>query len=49
MGAVVDIAWGLGGTCLLSASTDQTVRMTARSVGGSFLEVARPQARLATE
>jgi len=41
-GAVVDCCWALGGDCLLSASTDQTARITTVR-DGSWFEVARPQ------
>ena len=43
MGAVVDAAWGAGGSCLLTASMDQTVRITTRAHAGGFVEIARPQ------
>lgn len=41
-GAVVDLAWGVGGTCLLSVGTDQTARMHACH-RGHWCEIARPQ------
>ncbi len=44
-GAVVDMCWGVDGSCLLTASTDQTCRITVQS-DGKWSELARPQARL---
>ena len=41
-GAVVDMCWGVDGSCLLTASTDQTCRITARNQG-RWSELARPQ------
>lgn len=42
-GAVMDICWGFGDTCLFSASHDQTVRVFSDGPGGGWYEVARPQ------
>lgn len=41
-GAVVDMCWGVDGSCLLTASTDQTCRITAQ-IQGQWSELARPQ------
>ena len=41
-GAVVDMCWGVDGSCLLTASSDQTCRITAQN-SGSWSELARPQ------
>ena len=41
-GAVVDMCWGVDGSCLMTASTDQTCRITARN-RGHWSELARPQ------
>ncbi|KAL3133219.1 hypothetical protein ABBQ38_007106 [Trebouxia sp. C0009 RCD-2024] len=41
-GAVVDMCWGVDGSCLLTASTDQTCRITAQ-IQGRWSELARPQ------
>lgn len=41
-GAVVDMCWGVDGSCLLTASTDQTCRITAQNQG-RWSELARPQ------
>lgn len=41
-GAVVDMCWGVDGSCLLTASTDQTCRITTRSEG-QWCQLARPQ------
>ena len=41
-GAVVDMCWGVDGSCLLTASTDQTCRITTQS-DGLWPEIARPQ------
>ena len=41
-GAVVDMCWGVDGSCLLTASTDQTCRITACNQG-RWSELARPQ------
>ncbi len=46
-GAVVDMCWGVDGSCLLTASTDQTCRITVQNKG-TWSELARPQARLIT-
>ena len=46
-GAVVDMCWGVDGSCLLTASTDQTCRITVQHEG-TWSELARPQARLTT-
>lgn len=46
-GAVVDMCWGVDGSCLLTASTDQTCRITVQNEG-RWSELARPQASLAT-
>ena len=45
-GAVVDMCWGVDGSCLLTASTDQTCRITAQ-IQGRWSELARPQVPLA--
>lgn len=45
-GPVVDLAWSPDGAILLSASLDQTARITALSAQGKWLEVARPQVAL---
>lgn len=42
-GAVVDVCWGFGDGCLLSASHDQTVRVFSDLPCGGWCEVARPQ------
>jgi elongator complex protein 2 len=42
-GAVVDACWAVDGECLLTASTDQTVRIVARDTAGQWYEAARPQ------
>lgn len=41
-GAVVDMCWGVDGSCLLTASTDQTCRITVQHEG-TWSELARPQ------
>ena len=41
-GAVVDMCWGVDGSCLLTASTDQTCRITVQN-DGVWSELARPQ------
>ncbi|KAL0035271.1 hypothetical protein WJX79_009557 [Trebouxia sp. C0005] len=41
-GAVVDMCWGVDGSCLMTASTDQTCRITVQSEG-RWSELARPQ------
>lgn len=41
-GEVVDACWGVDGDCVVTASTDQTVRVTA-AVDGRWYEIARPQ------
>lgn len=41
-GAVVDMCWGMDGSCLLTASTDQTCRITTQSQG-HWCQLARPQ------
>ena len=46
-GAVVDMCWGVDGSCLLTASTDQTCRISVQNEG-RWSELARPQARLTT-
>jgi hypothetical protein len=46
-GAVVDMCWGVDGSCLLTASTDQTCRITVQNEG-RWSELARPQARVTT-
>ncbi len=46
-GAVVDMCWGVDGSCLLTASTDQTCRITVQNAG-SWSELARPQVLQAT-
>lgn len=43
VGPVVDLSWGFGGRCLLSASTDQTARILTQDTAGQWLEIARPQ------
>ncbi|KAK9803860.1 hypothetical protein WJX73_009548 [Symbiochloris irregularis] len=40
--SVVDLAWGLGDTCLFTASEDQTARVFAK-FSGRWCEIARPQ------
>ena len=45
-GPVVDLAWSPDGAILLSASQDQTARITALSAQGTWLELARPQVAL---
>ena len=42
-GPVVDACWGIDGACLLTASSDQTLRITARDTCGHWYEIARPQ------
>ena len=44
-GAVVDMCWGVDGSCLLTASTDQTCRITVQN-DGVWSELARPQVTL---
>ena len=44
-GAVVDMAWGVDRKCLLSASADQTLRITAQCQS-HWCELARPQVML---
>ena len=41
-GPVVDLSWGLGGSCLISVSADQTARIHAPH-RGHWCEIARPQ------
>ena len=41
-GAVVDMCWGVDGSCLLTASMDQTCRITT-PCQGQWCELARPQ------
>ena len=38
----MDMAWGVDGQCLLSASADQTLRITAQC-RAHWCELARPQ------
>jgi elongator complex protein 2 len=42
-GPVVDLAWGIDGRCLVSASEDQTARIWSAAVDGRWCELARPQ------
>lgn len=42
---MVDACWGADDGCLLSVSTDQTARITARLHDGQWCEIARPQVR----
>ena len=41
-GPVVDLSWGLDGSCLFSASEDQTTRACSEFLG-RWCEIARPQ------
>lgn len=42
-GPVVDACWAADGACLLTASEDQTARITAQLHTGRWCELARPQ------
>ncbi|GAB4817645.1 hypothetical protein N2152v2_004691 [Parachlorella kessleri] len=43
VGPVVDACWGVGDSCLLTVSSDQTARITSRLHDGHWCEIARPQ------